>query len=351
MGLAVDMLMKSLVAKGQIGTHIQFDTMQETRSTYTKMWESSPTGIAEGSSFSGNASKIRFTSCPSQSVWFGDFLLGAEDRMGYDMRKQKYLPIPVVVEQLRLIKRDASLPDNPQANTLVKLGALICILTAGSLRGHEAFYTDLTATRKYLDRGREGVIPKGVLKRALLTEAECAQLPEVCVCLVGKFKGENGERHHLLVLANKSISGLETRWWVEKLLEVCGEENRFKGFAFHNADGSPPSGADYNVLVRQYLQEIQETKPKLFSPDEDLMKYGISRTYRKSAENRARRAGMKDTDVIVMNRWRTIEQAQGRRPRHAMIDHYSDAPEHWYQSRGDILTLSNKMTVVARIRH
>lgn len=119
MGLAVDMLMKSLVAKGQIGTHIQFDTMQETRSTYTKMWESSPTGIAEGSSFSGNASKIRFTSCPSQSVWFGDFLLGAEDRMGYDMRKQKYLPIPVVVEQLRLIKRDPSLPDNPQANTLV----------------------------------------------------------------------------------------------------------------------------------------------------------------------------------------------------------------------------------------
>jgi hypothetical protein len=146
MGLAVDMLMKSLVAKGRIGDHIQFDTMQETRSTYTKMWESSPVGIAEGSSFSGNASKIRFTSCPSQSVWFDDFLLGAEDRMGYNTQKQKYLPIPVVVEQLRLIKRDASLPENPQSSTLFRLGALICILTAGSLRGHEGFYTNLTAT-------------------------------------------------------------------------------------------------------------------------------------------------------------------------------------------------------------
>jgi hypothetical protein len=184
---------------------------------------------------------------------------------------------------------------------------------------------DILATRKYLEKGRVGVIPKGVLKRALLTEAECAQLPEVCLCLVGKFKGENGERHHSLVLANKSMSGLETRWWIEKLLDVCMQEGRTQGFAFAQADGSPPSSADYNVLVRQYLREIQNTKPKLFSPDEELSHYGISRTYQKSAENRARRAGMKDEEVIVMNRWKTTEQAQGRRPRHAMIDHYSDA--------------------------
>jgi hypothetical protein len=178
---------------------------------------------------------------------------------------------------------------------------------------------------KYLQKGKVGIVPKGVLKRALLTEAECAEMPEVCLCLVGKFKGKNGERHHSLVLANESMSGLETRWWIEKLIEVCEQEGRHRGFAFQNADGTPPSGADYNILVRQYLREIQDTNPKLFSPDEDLMRYGISQTYRKSAENRARQAGMKEEDVTVMNRWRTTEQAQGRRPRHAMIDHYSDA--------------------------
>jgi hypothetical protein len=57
MSLAVDMLMKSLEAKGRIGDYIQFDTIRETRSTYTKKWESSPGGIVDGSSFSGNASK------------------------------------------------------------------------------------------------------------------------------------------------------------------------------------------------------------------------------------------------------------------------------------------------------
>jgi hypothetical protein len=176
-----------------------------------------------------------------------------------------------------------------------------------------------------LDKGRSGEIPKGVLKRALLTEAECAVLPEVCLCLVGKFKGENGERHHSLVLANESMSGLKTRWWIEKLIEVCAQEGRHRGFAFCHTDGTPPSGADYNIVMRQYLRVIQDTNPKLFSPDEDLMRYGISRTYQKSAENRARRAGMKEEDVIVMNRWRINEQAQGRHPRYAMIDHYSDA--------------------------
>jgi hypothetical protein len=65
--------------------------------------------------------------------------------------------------------------------------------------------------------------------------------------------------------------------------------------------------------------------PQLFSMTEDLSRYGISRTYRKSAESRARKAGIKDDELKVMNRWRVTEQAKGKRPRRAMVDHYSDA--------------------------
>jgi hypothetical protein len=133
MGWAVDLLLKSLLSQGRVDEWIQFDTMRDLRGTFTKLWSSSPRGITEGAFFSGNASKIRFTSCPSQSEWFGDFLLGSEDRMGYDTKKQLYLPILVILEQLRLIKEDASDSMNSQSGTLYKLGALICILTAGSL--------------------------------------------------------------------------------------------------------------------------------------------------------------------------------------------------------------------------
>jgi hypothetical protein len=327
MSTAVDMLMKSLVCKGRIKPYIQFDTMRDVRSTYTMTYASSPPAIAEGASFSGNACRIRFTSCNTQSNWFHDFLIGSEDRMGYDTKKQLYLPMPVIVEQLRLVKRDADAADGSAANDLYKFGALLCILTAGSLRGHEGLYCDIAATRKYIDDGREGTVPDKVLKRAILTEEECSNLPSVCLCLVGKFKGEHGEKHHSIVLANTSLSGLETRWWIEKLLDICAEEGRSSGYAFWTKEGRPPMVAEYNALVRHYLSEIQTNSPALLTEKNglNLIRYGISRTYRKSSETRARRAGIKAEEVKVMNRWQTTEQAKGRRARHAMIDHYSDA--------------------------
>ncbi len=50
MGLAVDMLVKLLVAKGRIMEHIQFSTLRHLRATYTKNWESSLMRVSEGAS-------------------------------------------------------------------------------------------------------------------------------------------------------------------------------------------------------------------------------------------------------------------------------------------------------------
>jgi hypothetical protein len=51
MSLAVDMLLKSLQAKGRILDHVQFATLKKMRGTYTKKYESSPTGVKEGAAF------------------------------------------------------------------------------------------------------------------------------------------------------------------------------------------------------------------------------------------------------------------------------------------------------------
>ena len=67
MSLAVDMLVKSLVAKGRIANHVQFATLRKLRATYTKNWESSPSGVKEGASFAKGAGRICPTSCPAQS--------------------------------------------------------------------------------------------------------------------------------------------------------------------------------------------------------------------------------------------------------------------------------------------
>ena len=65
----------------------------------------------------------------------------------------------------------------------------------------------------------------------------------------------------------------------------------------------------------------------MLSPDEDLMRYGISRTYPKASETRARRAGIHEDLCEAMCRWRTFEEAKGKRPREVMADDYAGARE------------------------
>ena len=203
MGLAVDLLLKSIFAEGRIGQFIQYDTMRKGRSTFTVTWSSSPAGIMDGACFNSTRSRIQFTHCPSESTWFKDFLLGAQDRMGYDTMNQKDLPILAVVAMVKQIEEDAAASEDiNEVNRLIKTAALITLLTAASLRGHEGFYLDIAGTRKYIDKGKHGKIPDGALKKKLFTEEEAANLPEVCICLVGKFKGETGERHHSIFLSN-----------------------------------------------------------------------------------------------------------------------------------------------------
>ena len=147
MGLAVDMLIKSLVAKGRIERHVQFSTVRWLRATYTKNWESSPIGVAEGASFAKGLGRIQPTSCPSQSEWFYDFLRGMEYRMGCQSQPNHGFLIGAIVHLLDYIKEDAQeleqQGDFAAADDLWKVGAYVCVLTAALLRGHEGFYLEL----------------------------------------------------------------------------------------------------------------------------------------------------------------------------------------------------------------
>ena len=328
MGVSVEMLMKSIRAEGRIVDNIQVDTMRKYRSTYTKMWSSSPVGVSEGSSFSGFNRRVSITSAPTQSEFFGYFLVGAKDRMGYQTKNQVSVPIGAVVRLLELVDVDITTAEDSLHKTLlIRFGALVTILTAGSLRGHEGFYLDIAATRKYLNVGRIGTIPAGSIKKKIFTEAQAAALPRVCICLLGKFKGETGERYHSIILANESTSGLNTRKWIERVMALCAEEGRTSGYAFYDALGQPPSPTEYNALVRHYIQLLQEEDENLFDAKSDLNRYGISRTFRKTSETRARRAGIPKEQVEMVNRWRKIERAGGRKPNFDMADHYSDASQ------------------------
>lgn len=328
-GLAVDMLVKSLLAKGRLGPQITYSSMRKLRSTYSKNYDSSPLGVSEGASFARGSGRVRTTSCPSQSEWMQDFLHGAEYRMGHESAADHGVSISVITESLKLIKADALeaelSEDQPGADVLWKFGAYLCMCTSASLRGYEGFYLCLAGTSAHINDGKSGVIPRNFSKNIIMTEEMCRRLPHVAIYLQGQFKAEGGINQHVVNLANESLSGLENRVWLEKALDVCRRDGRVSGPVFADSFGKLTPSGDYNKLLRKYFTTIQEDTDLISSEIDVNTHYSTNRTMRKSAQTRAARATLSKDLQEDMNRWRTVEKAKNKRANFNMHQLYSVA--------------------------
>ena len=98
MGVAVDMLLHSITAKSRLKGEkfVQFDSVRKVRGSFTLAWESSPTGLAERNMFAVGAGRVVLTTCPTQQKWFGLFLPGMENRMGYVSQRNQPLSVGVI---------------------------------------------------------------------------------------------------------------------------------------------------------------------------------------------------------------------------------------------------------------
>lgn len=326
MGLFCDILIKSVIARGRISPHVQAETLRKLRATFAKNWDSSPAGVAEKASFGRGTGRVRATECPSQSEYFLDAWRGLESRMGHESKANHATTIGVIVMLLTYVARDAEAAETEEeANQLWKFGAFLCMCTAGSLRGYEGFYADLAGLDRHIDTGKDGVVPPGrINKNTVLSENECENLPHVVIPLIGKFKGDHFVDHHLINVASESMSGLKTRWWLEKLLKVAQSEGRTQGPAFATPQGRLIPSSEFDALFRQYLSEIQASTDLIDDKDVVEEKFGISRTPRRTAVSRAKRAGFRE-EVDEMNRWRTVENSKGRKAKVSMQMLYAEA--------------------------
>ena len=74
---------------------------------------------------------------------------------------------------------------------------------AGSLRGPEVVQLDLAGIRNHIQAGRDGILPD----KPLDPGTDLINAPYIYIALIGKFKGENGVREHLVPVASESMSG------------------------------------------------------------------------------------------------------------------------------------------------
>ena len=327
MSIAVDMLYNSLSARPRImgETFIQFDSMRRVRATHSSAWESLPAGIKEGSTFTLGGARITVTSCPTQQKWFGLFLRGAENQMGYTSWWNQPLGMWVVAKMLDLVLEEAVDQEKEVAREYMKFGAAAALAVCASLRGNEVFLLDLAGMRKYIEVGRVGRLPQNPMEVGVdLTKA-----PHVIVTLIGEFKGELGTKNHLIALASETSSGIKLRWWLEQLIRIRKEEGCKAGPAFGSKDRAVGFVSEYDGLLHFFLRKVQTSYPECSLPSDDVdANYGFYRTFRRTAvEGRARAANLDSGVQNAMNRWRTIEEAKGKRPRFNMVDHYSHAQD------------------------
>ena len=110
------------------------------------------------------------------------------------------------------------------------------------------------------------------------------------------------------------------------MVEQRAEEGVFRGPAFCEFGGGDlQDPAELEGVILDVIEEIQSDDPTILDGDLDVReRVGISRSFRRGSTTEARNQGLSDSDIDAMNRWRSFEEAKGKRPGLKMRDHYAE---------------------------
>jgi hypothetical protein len=307
---AIQMLLCSLEPGAYSENYKQFETIRKLRSAFSNVWGASSRGTCFNiSNGMEDKHKQRLTQCPTDSEWFARFNLGCKKRMGQDVRPQLGLSIEVMLEYMkRLDSKLLQAVDEEESDLICSVGAYSVLTYASSLRGNEGFLLDLFGLRTHIDKGKHDTTH-----------------PHVVATLLGRLKGEEGERYHMLLMASETASGLEVRKWLERLVDLREGQGKFHGPAFDDGNGQVILSGVYETVFHDLLREIQEDRPDLISAEVEVGEvYGFYRSLRRGVTTWARECGVSEGDIDLINRWRKIEEARGRKPGLSIRDHYTE---------------------------
>jgi len=306
--VAIAMVMKSL-EPGKYATHQQFETIRKLRAAYSNAFMASLAGTGSLRTVGGDRAKYFLTDSPTQSLFFERFSRGCLCRMGQVVKQDWAIPFPVMHALLDTLEADwatSQLFNQREKEMISMLGAYVVIAFCGSFRGNEVFLADMHGTMKYLTAGD--------------VAADTVIIP-----LLGRFKGETGERYHLTPLAAITSLGIQVKTWVKRLVEAKTSRGYVRGPLFGDISGLVVKAKVIEMELMERLQGIKDSVPGLIPSDVDIYEdFGISRSFRRGATSTVRTRGVDDKYVKLINRWRTFEDAKGRRPTLSMQDHYSD---------------------------
>jgi hypothetical protein len=300
-GEAMLILWQSLQKGKHVAQYQQFDSVRKIRSLAANMQYARAEGNQDGIGFKDGGKALGLVKCSTNSTLFSMFIKGCEKRMGRVIKQDVALSVDILLALLTSLEETCQEhpKETQEYRKSVLLGACLVIGFCSALRGNEILLVESSALCKFKDVGKNHVTP------------------HVIVPLMGRFKGETGERNVLRPLVNVTQSGIPIRHWVERLIEVLvhdGRDNASEpGPAFCDEKGLALSYGYMNQLFHEELERVQQVYPDLIGPDVTVCDvYNLYRSLRRGATSRANVLNYTDTVINTNNRWRTTQSNKGK---------------------------------------
>jgi hypothetical protein len=143
--------------------------------------------------------------------------------------------------------------------------------------------------------------------------------------LVGRFKQEDGEIQHFLLVAAVTGSGIQIREWMRRLLELKVKCGHIQGFLFRRKNRSPAKMGEFDEPLIERLVWIQENTQGLIPMSVDLWDVvGCQRSMRRGATTEALNMEVYASCIDANNCWRKVERAKWKRPSMSMRQLYTE---------------------------
>eukprot|EP00980_Cylindrotheca_fusiformis_P023557 scaffold10595_cov116-Cylindrotheca_fusiformis.AAC.1 len=306
--MAVGVLRRSL-DPGKTEETIQFATARKIRSAFSNAYHTTHR-LSHLATMAYETTKTFSTTCPTYGYWFERFMLGCHKRMGDATVTDFALSKPIFAELLKHLEGDYQRSSMVEEKfKLAEFANLLIFLFLTGLRGEEGMKIDVAGFLKYLEIGYEHPTH-----------------PHVVLPLLGRLKGEQGERYHMIFMARVTKSGVRAGVWADRLgLLIYHHKGWRNGWIFRQPDGEQAKIGQYDEEFITRLIRVQGRRPDLFEPNLEVVDvYGLRRSPRRGSTSEATNAGVRREVIELNNRWRKFERAKGRNPSMDMASHYTE---------------------------
>jgi hypothetical protein len=300
-GEAMLILWQSLQKGKNVATHQQFDSVRKIRSLAANIKAARPDQAYDGVSFKDGGKVLALTKCGTNSVFFTKFMKGCEKRMGRMLKQDAALSVELLLKLLENLDREFRRNDGTreQRRAAVMLGAVLVIGFCGALRGNEIFLVESSYLCYYKNKGT------------------MHQPPYVVIPMMGRFKGETGERNVLRVLVSKTKSGIDVGLWTSRLIKILESEDRHHittpGPAFCDEKGVVLPYGVVNGWLHDEVLRVQQSHSDLVPNDLEVSEtYNLFRSLRRGATSRATMLKYDETVINLNNRWRITQSNKGK---------------------------------------